>query len=137
MNRHIHSIIRPLALVALLTLLTTGSSCRKVPIHGWLEGMWQTTLIEFTDGTTIESPGFYYCFELHTAQVLYNGRIFTAQMQYDDDTHVLTLQFPYATAEELRPTGIDGPECSFKLLTHTGQRIVMTSSIATITMRKF
>lgn len=136
---------RPLRIVLLIislacaaTLIFATLSCRKVPIHGWPDGMWQVQLIEFADGSSVATPGIYYCFELHTAQVKILSRgTYTANMTFDRETQILSLQFPRATAEQLRPAGIDDPICTFRFAKWTGQQLVMTNDFATITMRKF
>ena len=124
--------------LACAALLCVPTSCRKAPIHGWPDGMWQVQLIEFADGTTSPTPNIYYCFELHTAQVQISGRgTYTANMTFDRESQTLSLEFPRATVDQLRPAGIDGTTCTFRFLKWTGQQIIMANDLATITMRKF
>lgn len=122
--------------VTILVSLTT--SCRKVPINGKLDGQWQVMKVEYDDGTTVTPSSSYYCFSLHVAQLNGNGGG-SANMVYDGD--VITLDFPYIKSENAAKSlynfGIAENPASLTVVKLTGSTLVMQSSVATVTCRRF
>lgn len=133
-----HIIISAVAAILLLTLFT---GCRKAPVNGKLDGMWQVMDIEYADGTRAKVDyQAYYCIELHVVQLRgLSGQ--TGNLHYADSK--LTMDFPYADTEaKMRPLknyGIEENPQVFDIVTLTGSALVMRtpSGSVTVTCRKF
>lgn len=133
-----HYIFPAIGILLLLTLLT---SCRKAPINGKLDGMWQVMDIEYSDGTRASVDyQAYYCIELHVVQLRgLSGQ--TGNLHYADNK--LTMDFPYVDTEaklkSLKTYGIEENPQVFDIVTLTRSTLVMrsTTGSVTVTCRKF
>ncbi len=121
-------------LCAMIALGVT--SCRKRSINGDLDGQWQVMEIEYADGTVENPEGVYYCLFLHTVNLTRIGGVVCAgNMIYEGDK--LSLEFPYATPEQLKTWGIDSKETTFTILHLSGSRMTLRSGYSLIQLRKF
>ncbi len=116
-------------------LAVAASSCRKRYINGDLDGMWQVMSIEYNDGTVVSPEATYYCLVLHTFNLQRPGVRIAGNMVYEGD--MLKLEAPYATAESLKPWGMDDTVTTFKILHLSGSKMTLESDYAHIELRKF
>lgn len=124
------------ATVAIIILTITLGGCRKVPINGDLDGMWQVMSVEYADGTSHSYSGLYYCVSLHVIQ-LRGGGVFSGNMIYDKDARTLKADFPGIAPGQLRPWGVEGTQMDFDILELTGKRLTLKSDYAEVRLRKW
>ncbi|MDE6461058.1 MAG: lipocalin-like domain-containing protein [Paramuribaculum sp.] len=130
-------IIRLTSILLLAAALLPVSSCRKGGINGDLDGQWRVITIEnFVNGVTTEPQNIFYCFYLHTVNLTEPSVTAAGNMTYSGTT--LTLEFPFNHDDvSLSRWGIYTSETTFKIEHLTSSHLIMASSWARITLRKF
>lgn len=144
-----------LCIITIILLLTSISSCDKMPMNGDLDGMWQLMSEETADSTTdLKSTRHYISFQLHTAQfsTLSNSRCFYSRFIHEGST----LQFvsictnsTNATSEDdnipissdsiqqLHPWGIYEIDPTFSIVTLNASTLILESPHSRLRFRKF
>lgn len=123
-------------LSSLMLLMMPG--CGKVPINGALDAHWQIMSVHYTDNDITSDPdgSLYICISLHTFQLRGAG-LHTANMAYDEEAGIISLDFPISKAEQLRPWGFGATQTSVKILRLNRKELVLLTDIAEITCRRF
>ena len=121
-------------------------SCGKTPINGKLDGMWQLIKIEKTDGTVTDTKEqrLYYNVQLELLGLQKDGYTeYLGRFNYTKDSLLVydirtsgdnTLT---ATPEQLLPYGINGTSDRFGIEALTHNKMVLRSSVAILSFRKF
>ena len=128
--------------VLIATIIAVAAvSCRKAPINGHLDGMWQIMSVEYPSQPTLRPDRYYLCFYRHTANLRhYGGFNIGGNLFYDEEAGNLSVEFPYSGTW----LGIIGiPEhtpytADFKILKLTRTELVMLlDDSVTYSLRKF
>lgn len=128
-------------LAAAVVAIVISGGCRKRPINGDLDGMWQIMTVEYPSKPTLVPDQYYLCLYRHTANLRHTGG-FTigGNMVYDEEANSLSVEFPYP-GTWLGDVGVNGHTpytFRFKILRLTGKQLVMSlNDTITYTLRKF
>lgn len=118
-------------------MLLVAASCRKAPINGDLDAQWQVMSVNYADGTTTDPDGsLYICISLHTLQLRGKG-LYTANMAYDSEAGVITLDFPLAKDADLRPWGFSSTRTSAQIIKLDRKQLILLTDCAEIICRRF
>lgn len=123
-----------------MALTCIAPSCRKAPINGDLDGMWQVMEVYPEPAQIIIDKRLYYKFYLHVCSLSYYGGTLTVgNMRYNDKT--IWLDFPnghgFQTIEILKQYGIYSNPVEFKIEHLDKRSLVMSSGDVTVILRKF
>lgn len=123
-----------------ILIVSAAQSCNKAPINGKLDGQWQIMSIETADGVMKPEGQYYYCFNLHIAQLNSVGHgVHTANMIYEGSE--IHLDFPYSRDENslksLSAWGVDSNPVTLKVIRLTSSQLVMETATTVITCRRF
>lgn len=118
-------------LLPAIIMLLLSAGCTHGNVNGPLDGTWLVKRIIPNDGTPPYSPtGFTISFAENVCQ-LYPGMI-TANMEYNADAEKILLHFPYATAEQLLPYGINSRHPVLEIIRLKKGQLQFTTGYATI-----
>lgn len=135
-------IIKILAMLAAVAVMSALSGCRKHYINGDLDGQWQVLTIEYlSDGhvDNVKSKQIYYSFNLHTVhlrQVYGLPGAVVGNMKYDEKT--MTLDFPLVEeVASLSAWGMNTTVTTFAVKHLSKEKLVIESDYSVVTCRKF
>lgn len=133
-------------LLSLALLMISFAGCRKVSHNGAIDGNWQILSIENRatgEFETVDNPRFY-AIGLHVVNLTYGhtqGSGKTANMVYDKENKVITLDFPYTDLNSdpntLSPWGIYTNPVTLTVLEANRSSLVLQTPETIITCRKF
>lgn len=138
-----------LTCIAVVVFATMTGSCRKAPINGKLDGLWQIMKIEYlADGTDVTSQRrSYISINLHVVQLTDvtetedSGASISGNLNYDESAGILTMNFPYNTSEsslpQLQSWGIYTNPVTFSIVKLDGRQLILKSTDTLITCRRF
>lgn len=141
-----------LALAGIVALLMGG--CKKAPINNDFEGMW--VLERFTtrtDGEVHACQRMYMSIQLWVMEVSekqgpHGYGAFIGRCIYDEEGESVTVKEFYrrestgdsgvpATAEQLKPWGMNATETTFKVLKANGKQLILQSDYAVLELKRF
>lgn len=133
------------ATAVMLVTVVCLAGCRKRSDNGKLDGQWQIMSIEklATNEVAVPSPNHYYCINLHVVNLTpaVNNDIITGNMHYDKNAATVSMDFPYCDTPDkialLAQWGIYSDKVTFSITTLDGKKLVLKSSDAVITFRRF
>ncbi len=125
---------------AIIAIIAFGG-CRKRPINGDLDGMWQIMTVEYPSAPTLVPDRYYLCLYRHTANLRhYGGFTIGGNMIYDEEADSLAVEFPYP-GTWLGYVGVETHTpytFRFRILRLTNKQLVMSlNDTVTYTLRKF
>lgn len=123
--------------VFLLLLLLAASflpACQKAPINGDLDGMWQLMSIQYQDQSVKNPEQLYYCIQLHMVQL--QGAAFCSGT-FDHSGDSVRMVMRESSAEAVAPYGMNDTIQSFFIEGVSSEKMVLKSSSARLSFRKF
>lgn len=140
---HYHKIVMLLACCVWMTC------CQKAPMNEKVEGHWQLTSFETTDGTTHTCERIYYSIQLQLLEINNKGDnhygAFIGRFHYHPETKKIRVsefrergaEDKLATKEQLQPFGMNSTETEFDVIEANGKTLILKSDYATLTFRDF
>ncbi|MEG1684407.1 MAG: lipocalin-like domain-containing protein [Bacteroides sp.] len=119
----------------LLALLT---SCSKAPINGKLDGQWQLTQIDFSNGETVNKKPerIYFSVQLHLLSLRQtNGGEYLGRFNHTGDSlHINMLE---GNKEEMKVFGMDDTVQHFGVEKLSHSKMILKSEYGRLFFRKF
>jgi len=143
-------IMRKLTVFIILSvLLLTSVSCRRTSHNGKIDGFWKIMEIQYDENSTVATSASldgqsvipnnrFICINLELIQFGNPEPEITGIIAYDKSGRTLGIEFPGNPGQRyLLNYGVAGNPVSLDIVTLTEKRLVLKSSVATITCRRF
>jgi hypothetical protein len=131
----------PIIILSLITLVSP--SCRRASHNGKIDGFWKITEIAYTPqedrGENIVYPeDLFICVNLELLQLANPDTDITGILSCHLDEDRISVEFPTnPTEQKLYGYGFAGNPANLDILTLDSKHLVLRSSAATITCRRF